>query len=67
MGGDYEAREELLRRHIMVVDQCSWDTADAKLEEIKAFNRKNMASSIHTHHTLYIPALGTCGRVRIVG
>jgi hypothetical protein len=53
MGGDYEAREELLRRHIMVVDQCSWDTADAKLEEIKAFNRKNMASPIHPSHSLH--------------
>jgi len=42
MNNDYDAREEVLRRHIMVVDKCSWDQADEVLQEIKAFNRKNM-------------------------
>lgn len=40
--GNSDARKEILRRHIMVQDNCSYAEASAKFEQIAAKNREGM-------------------------
>jgi len=40
--GNHQARAEVLRRHIMAVDDVEWDEAGIKLQKIAAKNREGM-------------------------
>jgi len=40
--GNGEARTEVLKRHIMAVDDVDYDSANKKMEEIKAANQQNL-------------------------
>jgi hypothetical protein len=40
--GNSQAREEILKRHVMFTDKVSYETASEKVEEIAAKNRSGM-------------------------